>query len=105
VLRPEHPSSLLRSTAHQAHLPTKWMLLSECRGKVDSIACQGRVGAFACRTQVVLCLLVGQFGAGVECRTEWPQTRSIWLKKKGISTAAVAAASEPWIALRSIFSP
>lgn len=33
------------------------------------------------------------------------QTRSKWLKKKAISTEAVAAASEPWMALRSIFSP
>lgn len=35
----------------------------------------------------------------------WIHTRSRWLKKKAISTAAVSGASDPWMALRSMFSP
>lgn len=81
-----HPLSLLLSRAQQAHPATKRMFPSEFSGIVTSIAYQGPVGACARGTRGI-------------------QTRSRWLKKKGISTAAVAAASEPWMALRSMFSP
>jgi hypothetical protein len=81
-----HPPLLLRSQVQHAH-PTH-----EVDGSI-------RVQKDSCQQSMSGCGGVFTRGLG------GIQTHSSWLKKKEISTAAVAAASEPWMALRSMFSP